>query len=103
MVSAVTTEHPNALAYRRTADAFRSGDILALADLLDIDVVWHIPGTHAMAGELRGRDQLIAWLGRLPAKGFWLTEHDVFGNDDHVCALSLMGARRSGVDVLPAW
>jgi hypothetical protein len=37
--------------------------------------------------------------GRLQAKGFWLTEHDVFGNDDHVCALSIMGARRSGVDV----
>jgi ketosteroid isomerase-like protein len=52
-----------------------------------------------MAGELRGRDQLIAWLSRLQATGFWLTEHDVFGNDEHVCALRFMGARRSGVDV----
>lgn len=33
------------------------------------------------------------------AQGFWLTEHDVFGNDDHVCALSIMGARRDGIDV----
>jgi uncharacterized protein len=95
----MTTEHPNAIAYRRTADAFRSADNVALAALIAIDVVWHIPGTHSMASELRGRDQLMAWLGRLPAKGFWLTEHDVFGNDDHVCALSIMGARRSGVDV----
>jgi len=31
--------------------------------------------------------------------GFWLREHDVFGNDDHVCALSHMGARREGLVV----
>ena len=95
----MTSEHPNALAYRRTADAFRSADHAALAALLASDVVWHVPGTHSMAGELRGRDQLIAWLSRLQATGFWLTEHDVFGNDEHVCALSFMGARRRGVDV----
>jgi hypothetical protein len=28
-----------------------------------------------------------------------LREHDVFGNDEHVCALSYMGAIRPGVDV----
>jgi uncharacterized protein len=99
MVPAVTTEHPNALAYRRTAVAFRAGDYAALAALLAIDVVWHVPGAHSMAGEVRGRDQLIAWLSRLHKKGFWLAEHDVLGNDAHVCALSSMGARRSGVDV----
>jgi len=92
-------EHPNALAYRRTADAFRSADEVALAALIAIDVVWHVPGTHPMAGDLRGRDQLVAWLARIRAKGFWLTEHDVLGNDEHVCALSIMGAQRDGVDV----
>jgi hypothetical protein len=30
-------EHPNALAYRRTADAFRSADHAALAALIGID------------------------------------------------------------------
>lgn len=95
----MTDEHPNALAYRRTADAFRAGDDRALAQLIAADVVWHVPGTHAMAGEIRGRDALVAWLGRLRAKGFWLTEHDVLGNDSHVCALSAMGVRRPAVDV----
>ena len=41
----------------------------------------------------------MAWLSQLRAKGFWLAEHDVFGNDEHVCALSLMGTQRGGVDV----
>jgi ketosteroid isomerase-like protein len=91
--------HPNAIAYRRTADAFRSGDQAALASLIASDVVWHVPGAHAMAGDIRGRDQLVDWLRRLRAKGFWLTEHDVFGNDEHVCALSVMGAQREAVAV----
>lgn len=95
----MTSEHPNAIAYRRTADAFRASDQAALAALLAIDVVWHVPGTHSMAGEVRGRDQLLGWLSRLQEKGFWLTEHDVLGSDAHVCALSVMGARRDGVDV----
>lgn len=93
------TDHPNAVAYRRTADAFRSADTASLASLIDPAVVWHVPGTHAMAGDVRGRDALLKWLVQLKRKGFWLTEHDVLGNDRHVCALSIMGARREGVDV----
>lgn len=93
------TDHPNAVAYRRTADAFRSGDTVLLASLLDPDVVWHVPGSHVMAGDVCGRDALLRWLGELAPRGFWLREHDVLGNDEHVCALSIMGARRDGVDV----
>ncbi len=68
-------EHPNATAYRRAAAAFRAGTIELIKELVDADVVWHVPG------------------------GFWLREHDVFGNDAHMCALSEMGATRPGVDV----
>jgi uncharacterized protein len=92
-----TGEHPNATAYRRTADAFRDRDFDAIRSLVAEDVVWHVPGRHAMAGEVRGLDELVAWLGRLPELGFTLREHDVFGNDEHVCSLSYMGARRPGV------
>lgn len=95
----MTSEHPNATAYRRTADAFRSRDQTQLEALIADEVLWHVPGAHPMAGDIRGRDALIAWLGELRSIGFWLTELDVFGNDEHVCALSVMGARREGVDV----
>jgi uncharacterized protein len=63
------------------------------------EVVWHVPGEHPMAGTIRGRDALVAWLAEVRRLGFWLTEHDVFGSDQHVCAVSTMGARRHGVDV----
>jgi uncharacterized protein len=95
----VSGEHPNATAYRRTADAFRAGDPAALRSLIAPDVIWHVPGDHPMAGDIRGRDALLEWLGEVQAKGFWLTEDDVFGNDEHVCALNVMGAQRDGVDV----
>jgi ketosteroid isomerase-like protein len=93
------TEHPNATAYREAADAFRAGDLERVTRLVDADVVWHIPGNHSRAGDVRGRDAVGALLAGLGELGFRLQEHDVFGNDEHVCALSLMGARRPGVDV----
>ena len=94
-----TPEHPNAVAYRQAAAAFRANDIAAIEDLVDVDVVWHVPGTHPLAGDLRGRAALINFLGGLGPLGFWLREHDVFGNDVHVCALSEMGATRADVSV----
>jgi hypothetical protein len=38
-------------------------------------------------------------VGQLPQRGFSLREIDVFGNDRHACAISVMGAHRDGVDV----
>ena len=95
----MTNEHPNAAAYRQTADAFRAGDFYRLEALIDPDVVWHVPGNHPRAGDIRGRDAVVAWLAGRIELGFWLTEHDVIANDEHVCALSDMGVRRPGVDI----
>ena len=91
-----TEEHPNATAYRRTVDAFRARDFTTLRSLIAEDVVWHVPGRSSMAGDVRGLDALVAWLGRANELGFTIREHDVFGNDEHVCALSYMGVRRPG-------
>ncbi|HEY7131608.1 MAG TPA: nuclear transport factor 2 family protein [Candidatus Limnocylindrales bacterium] len=92
-------EHPNATAYRRAAEAFRAGDLETIEQLVDPDVVWHVPGANPRAGDVRGRAGLRAWLEDLATTGFWLREHDILGNDGHVCALSVMGARRPGLDV----
>jgi ketosteroid isomerase-like protein len=92
-------DHPNALAYRRTADAFRDRDFDTVASLIAEDVVWHLPGDHPLAGDWQGRDRLLELLARLGSLGFTIREHDVFADDDHVCALSYMGARREGLEV----
>src|SRR5262249_24879938 len=92
-------EHPNASRYRRTADAFRARDFNTLATLVDDEVVWHIPGRSSRSGDQRGRQAVVDWLLGVASIGFWIREHDVFGNDEHVCALSYMGARRQDVNV----
>jgi len=40
--------HPNAIAYRSTADAFRSGDQTELTSLIASDVVWHVPAVRTV-------------------------------------------------------
>ena len=95
----MSDEHPNATAYREAADAFRSGDLRAIEALVDESVVWHVPGKHRRAGDIRGRDALLAWLQGLAPLGFWLREHDVLANNLHVCALSYMGVRREGLEI----
>jgi ketosteroid isomerase-like protein len=95
----VTQDHPDAIAYRRTADAFRAGDLDLVRTLVAPEVVWHVPGEHPMAGTIEGREALLTWLGRLGNMGFWLVEHDVFASDQHVCAISTMGARRDSLEV----
>ena len=59
---------------------------------------WRDPGNHPRAGDIRDRDALLIWLAGLADLGFWLREHDVFANDEHLRALSEMGARRPGLD-----
>jgi ketosteroid isomerase-like protein len=95
----VSDDHPNALTYRRTAEAFRKGDLEVVSSLVADDVTWHVPGTHPLAGDYVGRDRVLELLGSLGALGFTLREHDVFGDDAHLCALSFMGARRDGLEV----
>lgn len=95
-------QHPNAAAYRRTADALRARDRDALAELIHDEVVWHLPGTTPLAGEVRGREALFRWFDQLlqVTEGtFTLKEHDVLATDEHVVALSDMSAVREGVAV----
>jgi hypothetical protein len=72
------------------------------------DLDYEITKAHQIVHDVLGVDasfvfrlvqDLLVWLAGLTEIGFWLKEHDVFGNDEHVCALSYMGARRPGLDV----
>jgi len=95
-------EHSNAVAYRRTADAFRARDSEALTQLIAEEVVWHVPGGTPLAGDIHGLDALFRWFERLHqvTKGtFTLREHDVLASDDHVVALSDMSSENAGLRV----
>jgi uncharacterized protein len=58
------TTHPNAAIVREGFDRFVQGDVAGLVGLFADDAVWHVPGTSAMAGDYRGRDEIGAFLRR---------------------------------------
>jgi hypothetical protein len=50
-------------AFTRYSDALAAGDMAGLAASLHPDVVWHQPGSHTLAGDHVGPDQVLALLG----------------------------------------
>lgn len=88
-------EHPHAAMVRRALDAMDGGDMMALADMIDDDIVWHeignpepVRGKAALAARLAGAGQ--DW-GTITA-----SLHDVVANDDHTIALVEAHATRGG-------
>jgi uncharacterized protein len=96
-----STEHPNAALMRDFFAAFGEADRERLAQLMSPDLVWHFPGTSAIAGAWRGVDGLLdgiraiaMTLGRgnnrfellhvTAGDGFALTVHrDFYSADDN--------------------
>lgn len=62
-------EHPNAARIRSTYAAFAAGDLAAVLDQFDPDVITHVAGDGPLAGVQKGHDGLGAVIGH----GFTLT------------------------------
>jgi ketosteroid isomerase-like protein len=91
----ISPEHPNAASYRRAADAFRAGDLDTLATTIHEDVIWHLPGTSWMARDFEGRATLLDYLREIMVRTngtFKLQDVFISGCDDHVLAVSRLGA-----------
>jgi len=91
--------HPNEELLRQGFQAFSKGDMETLAALLADDVVFHFPGRGPLAGDHRGKDQVLATLAKqaeLSGGTFRVELHDVLANDDHGVVLSKVSAEREG-------
>jgi uncharacterized protein len=60
-------EHPNALLVRRCYDAFTSGELEQLRELVNEDTVWHEPGRSPIGGDYKGPEGLTEFVLRLRA------------------------------------
>ncbi|MDN5859071.1 MAG: nuclear transport factor 2 family protein [Pseudonocardia sp.] len=58
------TEHPNTTLVRRLHTAFTSGDIAALPGFFAADAIWELPGRGTLAGEYKGPEAIVGFLGR---------------------------------------
>jgi uncharacterized protein len=95
----ISPEHPNAVTYRRAADAFRAGDLGTLATTIHEEVIWHLPGTSWMARDFEGRATLLEYLREIMLRTngtFKLQDVCVSGSDDHVLAVQRFGATVDG-------
>ena len=95
----MTHEHPNAALVQRAYQAFGQRDLDTLRSLFAADAAWHSPGRHPLAGEHRGLDAILRFLGRLmqPGNGtFTLEVRDVLANDRHVVVLQQAIGSRDG-------
>lgn len=84
---------------RRIFDAFARGEGLALGGLFAEDAVWTVPGSGAMAGTYRGREEIFRFLARLPKEtgGTYGSELvDVLASDTRAAALYRARGTRHG-------
>ena len=79
------TEHPNAVAARRSYAASNSGDLDVIREYFTDDAVLHFAGNNAMSGTYRGRDAVMDALAR--ARQGWGAQTEVesvLASDDHM-------------------
>jgi uncharacterized protein len=50
--------------HRRQREMYSGGAVEPVAELLAVDIVWHVPGTSAIAGDHRGRDAVLDYFMR---------------------------------------
>lgn len=91
--------HPNEDLVRQGFEAFSSGDMDTLRQLLAPDVRWHVPGRNPLSGTHKGPDEVVTLFGRyaeLSDGTIRIEVHDVVANDRHVFAAYVTSAERGG-------
>jgi RNA 2',3'-cyclic 3'-phosphodiesterase len=81
------------------ARAYAHGDMDGVTELLSEEVVWHVPGRSAIAGEHRGRAAVLDYLAKrreMTNASFRVTVHGVAMIDDRVVQLARGRAERGG-------
>jgi ketosteroid isomerase-like protein len=84
---------------RRIFDAFAEKRGFALRAVFADDATWVVPGTGSMAGTFTGREEIFAFLGRLPKEtdGTYSSALvDVLASDDRAAALYRARGERQG-------
>jgi ketosteroid isomerase-like protein len=95
----MATAQENAATARRGYEAFSSGDMQALAEVIAEDVVWHCAGRGRLAGDKRGRDATFAYFGQLAeltGGTFRVELHDLTASDDHIAGIQTVTGERAG-------
>ena len=95
--------HTNARLIRNFHEAlgrfYAGGDIEAIRTMLVDDIVWHVPGRSAIAGDHVGKSHVLDYFQRRRQLGrgtFQVTVQDVLANDKRAVLLAGGQAERDG-------
>ena len=95
-------EHPNAELARKAYKAMAEGDLATVFEGIADDVVWHGMAAGPLSGTYHGRDEVVAFFGRVMEETggtFRLEVHDVLANDEHIVVLCTMSATRGNKSI----
>jgi ketosteroid isomerase-like protein len=83
--------------------AVQTGDMAALGELLDADIVWHQPGANQFSGEHKGQGAVFQMLGNMMgvSQGTFAIDkiHTLMGNGDLVAAGIHFTGRHGGASM----
>jgi ketosteroid isomerase-like protein len=90
----------NVAIMQRAYDAFNTGDINTLTELMDENAAWHLPGRSSMAGDYQGRDATLGYFGLIAQRtgGTFRAELERLTADgeDRVVGIQRSTAERDG-------
>lgn len=92
-------EHPNVALLRKGYQAFAEADMATIDQLFADDIVWHVGGNGIMAGDYKGKEEVIGMFGRLfqeTGGSFKIEIHDVLANDEHSVCINTISGERNG-------
>jgi ketosteroid isomerase-like protein len=96
---ATTAQHANVQQAKRAYEAFGTGDMATVSELMTDDIVWHVGGNNPLSGEYKGKDAVFGFFGQLmqlTGGSFKLEIHDILANDEHTVVLVHSSAERNG-------
>lgn len=96
---AIAVMHPNEELLRKEYEARAARDDRALAEVFAEDVVWHVPGKNAIAGDYRGIEEVTQYVRRrreLAGGTLQITVHDMLANHDYGLVVASGRATRGG-------
>ncbi|MGY1792891.1 nuclear transport factor 2 family protein [Geodermatophilus sp. SYSU D00525] len=102
-----SSPHPHVTVLLEGYEAFAEGDLDRLPELWTDDVRWHEPGTHPLAGDYTGPQELVGLFGlayEVTGGSFRVDVRSAFADDTDGVAVVRMTARRGDrdLDVLAA-
>ena len=96
---ASTAQHVNIERAKKAYQAFATGDMATVSDLMAPDILWHILGHNPLSGDYKGKDAVFGFFGQLMERSggtFRLEIHDLLANDEHGITLVTEKAERNG-------